>query len=208
MSYFDHPLNSTGALTTRLATDASRVKGATGSRLALVTQNMCSLGFAFAIAFYFEWRLTLVCTAFVPIMAASGFFMMSLFSGKMALKEQKAFENAGQIATEATLNIRTVASLARERTFYTRYIESLQIPIDAAKNKEILYGLAYGSSQGIIFFAYAACFYFGAWLIDTGKLPPEEFNNIYKVLMAVVFGAMAVGQSSGKFTASILFFLS
>ena len=80
-------------------------------------------------------------------MAASGFFMMSLFSGKMALKEQKSFEKAGQIATEATLNIRTVASLAREDTFYKSYIKTLEVPIQAAKNKEVLYGLAYGSRK-------------------------------------------------------------
>ena len=59
-----------------------------------------------------------------------------------------------------------------------------------------MYGLAYGSSQGVIFFAYAGCFYFGTWLIQQGVLKPTEFNNIYKVLMAVIFGAMAVGQSS------------
>ena len=59
MSYFDDPLNSTGALTTRLATDASRVQGATGSRIALIVQNLASLGFAFTIAFYYCWQLTL-----------------------------------------------------------------------------------------------------------------------------------------------------
>ena len=117
----------------------------------------------------------------------------------MAQKEQLAFEKAGKIATEATINIRTVASLAREKTFYERYLESLQLPIQAAKNKQVLYGLAYGSSQAIVFFAYAGCFHFGAFLIEKGILPPEEFNDIYRVLMAIVFGAMAVGQSSGKY---------
>ena len=51
-------------------------------------------------------------------------------------------------------------------------------------------------NKGVIFFAYAGCFYFGTWLIQEGVIPATEFNNIYKVLMAVVFGAMAVGQSS------------
>lgn len=48
----------------------------------------------------------------------------------------------------------------------------------------------------MIFFAYAGCFYFGTFLIKQQILEPTEFNNIYKVLMAVIFGAMAVGQSS------------
>ena len=70
--------------------------------------------------------------------------------------------------------------------------------IKAAKNKQVLYGLAYGSSQAIVFFAYAGCFHFGAFLIEKNLLPPERFNDIYRVLMAIVFGAMAVGQSSGE----------
>ena len=39
-------------------------------------------------------------------MALSGFAAMSIFSGKVAEKERKAYEEAGKIATEATLNIR------------------------------------------------------------------------------------------------------
>ena len=162
----------------------------------MIVQNLASLGFAFTIAFYYCWQLTLVCLAFVPVMALSGFAAMSIFSGKVAEKERKAYEEAGKIATEATLNIRTVASLAREKRFYDNFVEQNAIPASKSKNKSLLYGLAYGSSQGVIFFAYAGCFYFGTWLIQQGVLAPTEFNNIYKVLMAVIFGAMAVGQSS------------
>lgn len=42
--------------------------------------------------------------------------------------EAKAYEEAGQIATEATLNIRTVASLAQEKKFYKRYVDALVVP--------------------------------------------------------------------------------
>ena len=79
------------------------------------------------------------------------------------------------------------------------------MPIQAAKNKEVLYGFAYGSSQAIVFFAYAGCFHFGAFLIEKEIIPPDEFNNIYKVLMAIVFGAMAVGQSSGQSNSVFVF---
>ena len=175
-------------------------------------------------------------------MALSGFAAMAIFSGKVAEKERKAYEEAGKIATEATLNIRTVASLAREKKFHENFVEQNAIPAAKSKNKSLLYGIAYGSSQagdqqkiklglsirakidthfslhrtleqielsagyfsslilslwkGVIFFAYAGCFYFGTWLIKQQVLAPTEFNNIYKVLMAVIFGAMAVGQSS------------
>ena len=44
MEYFDAPLNNTGVLTTRLAADASLVKGATGVKLGQVIQGLLALG--------------------------------------------------------------------------------------------------------------------------------------------------------------------
>lgn len=43
-------------------------------------------------------------------------------------KESKSFEKAGSIATEATMCIRTVASLTKEDKFIERYVEALQFP--------------------------------------------------------------------------------
>jgi len=44
IAYFDDHRNSTGALCTRLASDASRVQGCTGARLGIIFKNFCSLG--------------------------------------------------------------------------------------------------------------------------------------------------------------------
>ena len=44
MGYFDDRWNSTGALTTRLATDAAKMQGATGVRLGTVIQSVLALG--------------------------------------------------------------------------------------------------------------------------------------------------------------------
>ena len=53
----------------------------------------------------------------------------------------------------------------------------------------------YGMSTGVIFLMYAGVFYFSAWLIQEGILPASKFEDIFKVLMALVFGAMTAGQS-------------
>ena len=44
IGYFDDHMNSTGALTTRLATDASRVQGCTGTRIGIIIQSVFALG--------------------------------------------------------------------------------------------------------------------------------------------------------------------
>nr|CAB3219616.1 multidrug resistance protein 1A-like [Phallusia mammillata] len=192
MGYYDDHRNSTGALTTRLATDASKVQGCTGVQGGVVVQSICALGVALGIAFGYSWQLTLLTLGFVPLMAVAGMLQMKVFTGQ-ASAESKAFEDAGQIATEATLNIRTVASLTKEPTFEEKYRTAMTLPYEKAKRKTYVYGVTFGFSQAIVFFAYAATFRFGAWLVEECLL---DFQNVFKVLMAVIFGAFAVGQTS------------
>ena len=62
----------------------------------------------------------------------------------------------------------------------------------------ILEGLAYGISQGRIYFGYVIAFRFGAFLVplDEGHILHVEFQDVFRVLFALVFGALAVEQAS------------
>ena len=62
----------------------------------------------------------------------------------------------------------------------------------------ILESVAYGISQGLIFFGYVIAFRFGAFIVslDSDHLLHTEFQNVLRVLFALVFGALAVGQAS------------
>ncbi|XP_067650527.1 ATP-dependent translocase ABCB1-like isoform X2 [Haliotis asinina] len=192
ISWFDDHKNNLGALTTRLATDASQVQGATGVRLGMVVMNVANMGSAIVIAFIFSWKLTLVILAFVPFIMASGFIEMKVLAG-VAGKNKEALEDAGKVAIEGIENIRTVASLSREPTFYKLYQDKLVIPYNAALRKAHMVGISFGVSQAIVFFAHAAAFYFGAYLIKNGE---ADYVDVFKVFGAIVFGAMAIGQAS------------
>ncbi|CBY10476.1 unnamed protein product [Oikopleura dioica] len=80
MGYFDEPINSTGALTARLATDAGKVQGATGRRISQIFINIGALGCGLGIAFYYEWRLSLLTFAFLPFMIVTQALMMKLMN--------------------------------------------------------------------------------------------------------------------------------
>ncbi|XP_035174714.1 ATP-binding cassette sub-family B member 5 isoform X4 [Oxyura jamaicensis] len=192
IGWYDDQKNAVGVLLTRLATDASQVKGATGSRLGLMTMTVFTLLTAIIIAFVYGWQLTLLILACIPFVIATNAASVSSVSGHAA-KDQKALEEAGRISTESVENIRTVASLTREEAFYEKYVTSLNGPYRDSLTKAPFYGFTYGIAQSANYFVNAAIFRFGAWLIAHCL---SNFENVFIVFSSVIFAAMNVGQSA------------
>uniref|UniRef100_UPI00398F5DDD ATP-dependent translocase ABCB1-like isoform X2 n=1 Tax=Pristiophorus japonicus TaxID=55135 RepID=UPI00398F5DDD len=192
IAWFDDKKNNTGALTTRLATEASHVQTTVGSRLGLIAQNVASMGSAIIISFIFGWQMTLLVLVIVPILAAAGVVEMKSLTG-YASRDTEELETAGKIATEAVENIRTVVSLTIEPMIENLYDENLEKPYRNAKRKSQIYGSAFALSQAIQYLTYAASFRFGAYLITIKEM---DIEGVFLVFNAIVYGAMAIGQSS------------
>ncbi|NXY34317.1 MDR1 protein, partial [Pomatorhinus ruficollis] len=192
IGWYDDQKNAVGVLLTRLATDASQVKGATGSRLALMTMTVFTLVTAIIIAFVYGWQLTLLILACIPFIVGANAVNASSMSGHAA-EDQKALEEAGRISTESVENIRTVASLTKEEAFYERYVASLDLTYRKSLKKAPFYGFTYGISQSSEYFINAAVFRFGAWLIANCL---TNFEDVFIVFSSVMFAAMNVGQSA------------
>ncbi|CAH2282580.1 ATP-binding cassette sub-family B member 5-like isoform X1 [Pelobates cultripes] len=191
ISWFDDKKNSTGALTTRLATDASQIQTATGSRLGLIAENLSSMGLSIILGFAFGWELSLLILGMTPILVVTGLLETRALTG-FANRDKKQLQHAGKIATETVDNIRTVVSLTREDKFEEMYNESLQKPYRNSQRRAQIYGICFAFSQSFIFFTYAVSFRFGAYLIQIGRMNTEELFLVFTIL---TYGAIAVGQT-------------
>ncbi|KAG8432404.1 hypothetical protein GDO86_016883, partial [Hymenochirus boettgeri] len=166
IGWFDDNNNSPGALTTRLATDASQVQGATGSQIGMIVNSLTNIGASLIIAFFFSWKLSLVVLCFLPLIAMAGVFQAKMLTG-FANQDKKALESAGKVSSEAIGNIRTVAGLGKENMFVEMYEKQLELPYRAAVRKSYVYGACFGFARCVIFMAYAASFRFGGYLVNT-----------------------------------------
>uniref|UniRef100_A0A8C6YQB4 Bile salt export pump n=1 Tax=Nothoprocta perdicaria TaxID=30464 RepID=A0A8C6YQB4_NOTPE len=192
IGWFDDQRNSPGALTTRLATDASQVQGATGSQIGMIVNSFTNIGVAVIIAFYFSWKLSLVIMCFLPFLALSGAVQAKKLTG-FAAQDKKALEATGQISSEALTNIRTVAGIGKEKMFVDNYEKHLEMPYRAAIKKAHVYGLCYGFAQCIVFIANSVSYRYGGFLVADEGL---HYSFVFRVISAIVTSGTALGRAS------------
>nr|XP_029135368.1 bile salt export pump-like [Labrus bergylta] len=192
IGWFDDHKNSPGALTTRLATDASQVQGATGSQIGMIVNSLTNIGVAVIMSFYFSWKLTMLILCFLPFIALSGGFQAKMLTG-FAKEDKIAMEAAGQISGEALNNIRTIAGLGKERNFVELYEAQLESPYRAALKKANVYGGCYGFSQCVVFLTNSASYRFGGYLVRQEGL---HFSLVFRVISAIVTSGTALGRAS------------
>ncbi|ODM94055.1 Multidrug resistance protein 1A [Orchesella cincta] len=191
LGWFDDPANNIGALCARLSGDAASVQGATGSRIGTIVQAVSTISIAIGLAMYYKAKLGAVALAFVPLVMIATYFQGLLLFGQNFF-EQKATEESSKIAVQAVSNIRTVASLCKERAFVKMYQDLLEKAHTDTLKVNLIRGFIFGFSQSIPFFAYAAVNYYGAKLITDENMP---YGDVFKVGEALIFGTMMVGQA-------------
>ncbi|XP_054157883.1 ATP-dependent translocase ABCB1-like isoform X2 [Oppia nitens] len=191
IGWYDMQENSTGALCSRLSSDASSVQGAAGSRLSTLCQAVSTLGAGVVIALYYSWKLGLVIICFIPLVIISTYFQMKIISGQVT-KDKKTREEASRIAVEAIGSVRTVASLHQESAFIANYQNSLQKQYNKSKIRAHLRGITFGLAQSMGNFSYAIALLYGSKLIVDNEL---TYGNLFKGVEGVIFGTAMVGQA-------------
>ncbi|XP_075252633.1 ATP-dependent translocase ABCB1-like isoform X1 [Convolutriloba macropyga] len=193
IEFFDKSANSTGALTAKLAKDASLIQGATGVRFKSVFEAIAGMAVGLVIAFYYGWQLALLILATVPLIVFSGGIQAKIATGYQ-VQDSSNTQKGGKLVSESISNIRTVHAFGLEHRFVTDY-NSIIEPLHRKNLKTAhVFGFANGLGFSLQFYIYAAAFRLATELIVEQKIDNPE--DCFKVIFALMFAAFGVGQST------------
>ena len=100
IGWFDNPAHSTGALCSKLSTEAAAVQGATGQRIGTIIQSISTIVLSIALSMYYEWRLGLVGMSFIPII-----LVVTYFQGLVLRNETFNYHQNLEISTKVHISI-------------------------------------------------------------------------------------------------------
>ncbi|KAL6821046.1 P-loop containing nucleoside triphosphate hydrolase protein [Trichoderma sp. SZMC 28015] len=190
VAFFDRDENTAGALTSFLSTETTHVAGLSGATLGTLLMMSTTLIVAIVLSLSIGWKLSLVCTACIPILLGCGFFRFWLLA-HFQRRSKAAYAASATFASEAISAIRTVAALTREEDVLKLYHDSLVEQQRRSLRSVLKSSLLYAASQSLNFLVFALGFWYGGTLIGKGEYNLFQF---FLCFMAVVFGAQSAGS--------------
>ncbi|CAH8519955.1 unnamed protein product [Dicrocoelium dendriticum] len=190
IGWFDQPENQPGALTSRLATEASKLKALSGAQLGFILESSVLIIMSLIIAFFYSWQLTLLMLVFLPLFILSGMLQVKRMSGE---KDGGVDNKAMRIAQEAISTDRTVFTLTLEDHYYDRFRAALNDSMKTGLKRNLTYAVLYGLTQSVIMFCFAAAFSLGAYLVSIGQL---QMVAVFRVFAVLNMGAQSLGRSA------------
>lgn len=191
IGWFDFSENSSGLLTSRLASDATLVRGAIADRMSTIVQNVALTVTAFVISFWLDWRVTLVILATFPLLIGASVgeqLFLKGFGGDF----NKAYSTASMVAGEAVSNIRTVMAFCAEGKVVDLFARELVEPKKKNFLRGQIAGLGYGISQLCMFSSYGLAMWYASVLVKKGE---ANFGRVMKAFMVLIITAFGVAET-------------
>ena len=177
VGWYDDERNSSGVLTSKLSADALAVKGQFGDTMGMLTQNVVTLVAGYVIAGIYSWRMMLVVTAVVPLLAVAVVIQTTLVL-RYVSRETETFATANATAAEAVSAVRTVHAFAMEKSIGKLYERQLEDPTKEARTRILWTGVGFGVSQLIAFGSFSLAFWYAGEEVADGR---SSFVDVLKV---------------------------
>lgn len=171
-------LISAGAVSNTITDSANTIQVSISDRMAYLFQALALIIAAYAIAFSYSWRITLVASsALVFILAVYSFTTPIAIRGQQRL--DKANEKHASIAGEIFSSIRTVFSLGAERSLTDKYLYWINESERLGMRLAPLWGIQISPMFFAMYSTFALSFWAGLKFYYEGSVP-----NVNSVIIA------------------------
>nr|XP_043633553.1 ABC transporter B family member 15-like [Erigeron canadensis] len=181
IGWFDQDENSSGAICSRLATDANVVRSLVGDRCCLLVQVSSAVTVAFTMALVITWRLALVMILVQPLIIIC-FYYKKVLLKDMSQKAMKSQNESSKLAAEAVSNLYIVTAFSSQIRILKMLRETQKEPMRESIRQSWYAGFGLGFSQCLQAFAWALAFWYGGKLIIGGHLVAKAFFQIFLIL--------------------------
>eukprot|EP00928_Gymnodinium_smaydae_P031760 TRINITY_DN23208_c0_g1_i1.p1 TRINITY_DN23208_c0_g1~~TRINITY_DN23208_c0_g1_i1.p1 ORF type:complete len:1359 (-),score=209.49 TRINITY_DN23208_c0_g1_i1:175-3651(-) len=196
-------------MATRLTNDTYDFRQGIGYKLPQLISTVVMSPCGFAVAFYQDWRLTLMMLGAVPIMGIAFAIAMKVMT-KAAANQQEFYSKAGGVAETAIGAVRTVAAFNGYERETQRYDALLSAAERQGSRSGWQAGMAQGFAQCTIYCTFSLGFFLGSLLVV------NDFNNgcwksdppfgtcftgatMLSTLFAVLYGGIGLGAAAPGF---------
>ncbi|KAL4787136.1 P-loop containing nucleoside triphosphate hydrolase protein [Aspergillus varians] len=192
VSWFDREENSSGTLTSRLATDPRQLQELFGVSGVFPLISIISVIGCLAISFSFGAKL-----AAVAICAGTPFMFLGAFARiryemKFEAINAEVYAESSQFASEAIRAFRTITSLNMEKVILSRYSGLVAQQRSRAMRKAWFATLLFSLADSFELCSMALTFWYGGQLLASREYDVVSFLVVY---IAIIQG----GQSAGQF---------
>ncbi|EMT69314.1 Leptomycin B resistance protein pmd1 [Fusarium odoratissimum] len=190
LRFFDRPENTIGGLVSRIDSQSQAVLELMGFNVALAFQCIINIIASSILALAYSWKLGLVGVfAGMPPLLLAGYARIRLETRLNAGIDER-FSTSAAIASESVNAIRTVSSLAIEKSVLSKYTAELHRAVWGSTKPLFHMMIWFSFTQSVEFFILALGFWFGSKLVSQGEITFPQFIISF---LGVFFSGQAAG---------------
>ncbi|KAF9616027.1 hypothetical protein IFM89_027966 [Coptis chinensis] len=184
-AWFDEEQNSSGALASRLSSDASMVKSLVADRVSLLVQASSAVIIAMVMGLVVAWKLALVMIAIQPLTILC-FYARKVLLSSLSINFAKAQHQSTQIAAEAVYNHRIVTSFGSVGKVLQIFDEAQEEARKTGRKKSWFagIGIGMGSALCLTFMSWALDFWYGGKLVEAGQISAGDVFKTFFILVS------------------------
>ncbi|KFK33731.1 hypothetical protein AALP_AA5G052500 [Arabis alpina] len=183
VGWFDQDENSSGAICSRLAKDATVVRSLVGDRMALLVQTVSAVTIACTMGLVIAWRLALVMIAVQPLIIVC-FYTRLVLLKNMSQKAIKAQDESSKLAAEAVSNIRTITAFSSQERIMKMLEKAQENPRRESIRQSWFAGIGLAMSQSLTSCTWALDFWYGGRLIADGYITAKALFETFMILVS------------------------